>query len=132
MSRPTTLTDSNASESTGNGLTARRSVIAVAIAAIVGSLCCVGPLVLLLLGISGAWIGYLTAMQPYSPIFIAVALVFGGLAFRKLYLVRPECAPDGSCVTPPGLRNQRIAFWVVTVLAAALLSFKWYAPLLLT
>ena len=132
MSQSSTLTESNASEPTGSRLTAHRSVIAVAITAVAGSVCCVAPLVLLLLGISGAWIGYLTALQPYTPIFITVALVFVGLAFRKLYLVRPACAPDGSCATPRGLRNQRILFWVVTVIAAALLGFKWYVPLLLT
>jgi hypothetical protein len=41
-----------------------------ALAAIVGSLCCVAPLVLLTLGISGAWISQLTALEPYRPIFI--------------------------------------------------------------
>ncbi len=131
MSQSPTLTGSDRSEPAESGLSARRSVIAVAIAAVAGSICCVAPLVLLLLGISGAWIGYLTAMQPYSPIFIGVALVFVGLAFRKLYLVPPACAPDGTCITPRGLRNQRIAFWAVTVVAAALLGFRWYAPLIL-
>ncbi len=112
-------------------LTAGRSLVVGVFAAIGASLCCVAPLVLLLLGIGGAWISYLTALEPYRPIFIALTLLFLGLAFRKLYLVRPVCARDGSCVSPRGLRNQRVVFWVVTVLLITLLGFPWYAPLLL-
>ena len=52
------------------------SMIAAVIAAIGASLCCIGPLVLLALGISGAWISYLTALEPYRPIFIGVVLLF--------------------------------------------------------
>ncbi len=41
------------------------------IAAVGAGLCCAGPFVLLTLGISGAWIGNLTLLEPYRPIFIA-------------------------------------------------------------
>ncbi|EMR15037.1 mercuric transport protein, partial [Klebsiella quasipneumoniae] len=30
--------------------------------------CCLGPLVLIALGFSGAWIGNLTVLEPYRPI----------------------------------------------------------------
>ncbi len=45
------------------------------LAAILASACCLGPLVLIALGFSGAWIGNLTVLEPYRPIFIGVALV---------------------------------------------------------
>jgi hypothetical protein len=64
--------------------TATKQLWASALAAIIGSLCCVAPLVLISLGISGAWISQLTALEPYRPIFIGVMLVFLGLAFRQL------------------------------------------------
>ena len=70
---------------------ARRSLIAGGIAAVGASLCCVAPFVLVLMGVSGAWIGSLTALAPYRPIFIGVALVFMAIAFRKLYLVPRAC-----------------------------------------
>src|SRR5579859_5325518 len=60
--------------------TATKQLWAGVLAAAVGSLCCVAPLVLLTLGISGAWIGQLTALEPYRPIFIAVATAFMGIA----------------------------------------------------
>ena len=46
------------------------------IAALGAGVCCVGPLLLLLLGVSGSWIGNLTAFEPYRPLFIAF-VVFG-------------------------------------------------------
>jgi mercuric ion transport protein len=38
------------------------------LAAILASTCCLGPLVLVALGLSGAWIGNLTRLEPYRPI----------------------------------------------------------------
>ncbi len=110
---------------------ARRSLIAGGIAAVGASLCCVAPFVLVLMGVSGAWIGSLTALAPYRPIFIGVALVFMALAFRKLYLVPRACDATTRCAAPTGLRKQRIVFWTVSVLLAALIAFPWYAPLML-
>lgn len=106
--------------------TNKRSMIAAIIAAIGASLCCIGPLVLLGLGIGGTWISNLTALEPYRPIFIGITLVFLFMAFRKLYLIPPQCSPDDACAVPSTLRNQRIIFWVVTVLMIALLTFPYY------
>jgi hypothetical protein len=72
----------------------RTAITAGVLAAIGASICCVGPLVLLGLGISGAWIGSLSAFEPYRPVLIGITLVFLALAFRKLYLVPQVCAPD--------------------------------------
>ncbi len=102
------------------------SMIAAAFAAIGASLCCIGPLVLLALGIGGAWISYLTALEPYRPLFTGITLIFLGLAFRKLYLVPQPCAPGDACAVTATRRNQRIIFWIVTVLLAALLTFPYY------
>jgi len=102
------------------------SMIAAAFAAIGASLCCIGPLVLLALGIGGTWISYLTALEPYRPVFIGITLLFLVLAFRKLYLLPKNCAPGAACAAPATQRNQRIIFWVVSVLLIALLTFPYY------
>ncbi len=102
------------------------SMIAAGLAAIGASLCCIGPLVLVSLGITGSWMSSLTALEPYRPIFIGITLVFLFLAFRKLYLVPRQCSPDDACSIPATLRNQRIIFWIVTVLVIALLTFPYY------
>ncbi len=102
------------------------STLAAGLATIGASLCCIGPLVLISLGIGGAWISYLTALEPYQPIFAIITLIFLFLAFRKLYLVPRQCAPGDSCALPSVLRNQRRIFWLVTVLLIALLTFPYY------
>jgi len=104
-------------------------LIAGALAAIGASVCCVGPLVLLALGIGGTWVGSLTAMEPFRPLFIGLTLVFLGLAFRKLYLVPRVCAPGTPCADPRTLKRQRITFWVVTAILLVLLAVPWFAPL---
>jgi mercuric ion transport protein len=100
--------------------------------AVIGSLCCVGPLVLLGLGVSGAWIGQLTALEPYRPLFILVTLIFLGLAFRQLYLLPQRCEAGETCADPRRVRRQRSIFWVVLVGLMALIAFPWFAPLLLS
>jgi len=108
---------------------ATRSLVAGGVAAFVASVCCVGPLVLLALGIGGAWVANITALEPYRPIFVGVALVFLGLAFRKLYLVPAACAPGEACAVPASRKRQRLVFWLVAIPLLALLGFPWYAPI---
>jgi len=110
-------------------LGAKGSLAAGVLAAIGASLCCVVPLVLLALGIGGAWIGNLTALEPYRPIFIGLTLLFVGLAFRQLYVTVPVCAPGTACADPRVLARQRTIFWVVVVLLGALLAVPWVVPL---
>jgi len=110
-------------------LTGKGPLIAGVLAAIGASVCCVGPLVLLALGISGAWIGSLTAMEPFRPFFVILTLVFLGLAFRRLYLVPRVCAPGTDCADPRVLKRQRITFWIVTTMLLVLLAVPWFAPL---
>ena len=110
-------------------LTNKNALIAGALAAIGASVCCVGPLVLLLLGIGGAWIGHLTALEPYRPIFIGLTLLFLGLAFHRLYLVSRVCVPGTPCADPRTIRRQRLAFWIVALLLLALLTVPLCAPL---
>jgi mercuric ion transport protein len=110
-------------------LTEKGSLIAGGLAAIGASVCCVGPLLLLMLGIGGTWVGSLTAMQPYRPIFIALTMVFLGLAFRRLYLLPQVCAPGTPCADPRTRGRQRLTFWIVTVLIVVLLAVPSLAPL---
>ena len=104
--------------------------LAALLASIGASLCCVGPLVLISLGIGGTWISYLTAFEPYRWIFVILSLVFIFMAFRKLYLVPRACLPGTPCADPRTLRRQRIIFWVVTLLLLLLLTFPWYGVVL--
>ena len=55
----------------------RQRLVAVGgiLGALAASSCCIVPLILFSLGIGGAWIGNLTVLEPYRPIFIGAALV---------------------------------------------------------
>jgi len=100
------------------------------IGAILASTCCIAPLALLMLGISGAWIGTLTALEPYKPYFAGVALVFIGLGFRQVYF-KPKmgCEPGSLCARPQSSRITKAALWAATVLVALALMINWWAPL---
>ncbi|MDP1346390.1 mercuric transporter MerT family protein, partial [Klebsiella pneumoniae] len=63
-----------------------RSALALGgLAAILASTCCLGPLLLVALGFSGAWIGNLTVLEPYRPLFIGAALVAMAFAYRRIF-----------------------------------------------
>src|SRR5262245_46772607 len=105
------------------------SLVAGALAAIGASVCCVGPLVLLALGVGGAWVANLTALEPYRPLLIGFTLMFLGLAFRRLYLMPAVCTPGALCADLTSRKRQRTVFWTVSALLLALLALPWAAPL---
>jgi mercuric ion transport protein len=100
------------------------------IGAILASSCCIAPLVLLTLGISGAWIGNLTALEPYKPYFAAVALVFIGLGFRQVYFKdKPACTDGSYCARPESSLVTKTALWLATILVVLAMTISWWAPL---
>lgn len=99
------------------------------LAALLGSACCLGPLVLVTLGVSGAWIGYLTRLEPYRPIFVGTALVAMYFAWRRLYRPPGECAPGEICAVPQVRRGYRALFWLVLALAIVALVFPYVLPM---
>lgn len=103
------------------------------LAGIGASACCLGPLLLLSLGIGEAWIGSLTALEPVRPIFIALVVLFLALAFRRLYLAPPTCAPGTGCAVSNGTQPDKTAlhrtlFWIVALFALSLIAAPWVLP----
>jgi mercuric ion transport protein len=114
--------------SDANPWTLGASVLAGAAAAVGASACCAGPLLLVLLGIGGAWGSQLAGLEPYQPWFIAATLAFLGYAFYRLYVRPRQCAPGAACVLPEARARQKGLFWLVSFLAAALVALPLYAP----
>ncbi len=102
--------------------------VGAVLAAIGASICCVVPLLLLSLGISGAWISSLTSFTSVRPIFIFLTLIFIGLGFRKLYQTPNNCEEDKKCALPDAQKKQKLTFWIGTTFILLLLAFPWYAP----
>src|SRR5882672_7782141 len=106
-----------------NGSFEKASLIGGALGAIVASVCCLGPLVLVTVGISGAWISNLVAFEPYRPYAIGVALVCMILAYRKIYATpSPQaCEPGTLCAVPQTRRIYRVMCWVVSAMVVVVL-----------
>lgn len=108
----------------------KSSMVAAALAAVGASACCAGPLILLSLGIGGAWIGNLTALEPYRPIFVALVAAFMIMAWRRLYRA-PACAPGDACAIPEVVARQRTIFWVVLAMVCLMAASPWFLPFFL-
>lgn len=101
------------------------------ISAIFASLCCVGPFVLVMLGVSGAWIGNLRAFEPYRPIFILLTIGLLGAGFYSIYKKPKEACESGSiCAAPQTKKIGKIVFWITTVFVVFLLILPYLLGLL--
>lgn len=115
------------------GAQARASWIAAGgiLGALAASSCCILPLVLFSLGISGAWIANLTALAPYKPYFAAGTIALLGYGYYLVYVRSKQVCADGSCARPLPNRLVKSSLWIATALVMAALSFDYVAPLLL-
>lgn len=109
--------------------TARWPLLGGLAAALAASLCCVGPLVLVMLGLGGAWIGSLAALEPYRPFFLGLGVIFLFFAYRKLYPKAITCSADAVCAKPRTQRLSKGLFWLVAGLMLIALTFPYLAPL---
>ncbi len=104
-------------------------IIGGLIAAIGAGLCCVGPFVLLTLGISGAWIGNLTLLAPYRPLFIAAVLALFGWAGWQIHRPIEVCQPGTTCSVSQTRKRRQIIFWIIAMVALALVMSGYWIPL---
>jgi mercuric ion transport protein len=107
----------------------RAALVTGGLAAILASTCCLVPLLLVALGVSGAWIGNLTALEPYRPIFIGAALVALFFAGRRIFRPVQVCPPGEICAVPQVRTTYKIIFWVVAALVLVALVFPYVLPL---
>lgn len=100
--------------------------------ALAASSCCILPLVLFSIGVSGAWIGNFTQLAPYQPYFIAATIAFLSYGYWLVYRSsKVACADGKACVTPLSNRLVRVGLIAATVLVVAAIGFNFLAPLLL-
>jgi mercuric ion transport protein len=125
---------STAQSRESRGVQARQNLMAVGgfLAALAAASCCVVPFALFLLGISGAWISNLTALQPYQSVFAAFAFGFLGYGFYLVYRTsRIACADGWYCAEPGSKRIAKIGLWSATILVIVALGFPKLASLFL-
>ena len=107
----------------------RGTLLTGGLAALLASTCCLGPLVLVGLGFSGTWIGNLTALEPYRPIFLGSAFIAMFFAWRRIYRPVENCKPGEVCAIPQVRTTYKLIFWVVAALLVVALGFPYVLPL---
>ena len=115
-------TGNSCSNRTGSG-----ALLVGGVAAILASTCCLGPLVLVSLGLSGAWVGNLTLLEPYRPFFIAGALVALFFAGPRIFRPAQACGPGEMCAAPQTRRVYKIVFGIVSALVLIALVYPYVA-----
>lgn len=95
------------------------------------SSCCILPLALFSVGVSGAWISNLTRLAPYQPYFLALTAACLGYGYWLVHRSRQSaCAEGAACARPLPNRFVMSGLVLATVLAAAALAFELVAPLI--
>lgn len=95
------------------------------LAALGAATCCVVPFALFLAGVSGAWIGNLTALKAYQPLFIGLAVACLGGGYYALYR-KPktaDCVEGSYCASPSSRRTAKVGLWFATLLIIIALGF---------
>jgi mercuric ion transport protein len=116
------------------------------VAAFLGSLCCVGPLLFVTFGVGA---GLASTFEPLRPLFGALMAALLAAGFWSVYGARfmrastaipadapsvggaPTCAPDAACAVPTRRRRDVIILWSATLLALVFWTFptwsRWLA-----
>lgn len=85
------------------------------IAAITASLCCIGPLILTVLGVSGAAV--LTKLEVLRLPMIGLVVLLFGVAGYSLFRKGNTCEPGSICADPIKYKRMVMAYWVGLIIA---------------
>jgi mercuric ion transport protein len=99
------------------------------ISGILASACCLGPLLLAFLGISGA--AFARLFEPLRPYLLVVTYALLGGAFYITY--RPQagaCGPGAACTMPRANRLGKAVLWLAAIVVVLTTAFPWYSPYL--
>jgi mercuric ion transport protein len=100
--------------------------------ALAASSCCILPLALFGLGVSGAWIGNFTRLAAYQPYFLAATLACLGYGYWLVYRSSTRACPDGeACARALPSRIVKTSLVLATILVVAALGLDFIAPLFL-
>lgn len=91
------------------------------VSAFLASLCCIGPVVLSVIGAGS--LGFAAAFEPYRPYLIGVTVLFLGAAFYFTYRKREVKCEDGTCKVESASTLNKAILWVVAIAAAIFMFF---------
>ncbi len=91
--------------------------------AIAASICCIGPVVLAVIGVGGA--GIFSKFEIVRPYFIVFTLILIGLGFYLTYRKKEVLCENGTCKIKKANKWNKISLWSATVLVIFLLAFPY-------
>jgi len=100
------------------------------VSAFLASICCIGPVVFAILGVSGA--AFIQKFEGYRIHFIAATVALLGTSFYLTYRKPPpeQCLPGSYCANPKSDRLNKIILWISTVFVLAFIFFPQLISLL--
>jgi len=99
------------------------STVGGIITAIVASLCCIGPVLVALIGIGS--VGAFAFFENYRPYLIGATILLLGVAFYFVYRKREIKCEDGSCKIQDAGKWNKVGVWSATFLAAIAIAFPY-------
>ena len=104
------------------GVTLAGSVIG----GILASVCCIGPLVFALLGISGAALAQ--RFEPLRPYFLVATYALLAGAFYSTYRpAQKERGPGEACEMSRANRVGKVVLWIASAVVLLTTAFPWYS-----
>jgi mercuric ion transport protein len=97
-------------------------------AAVAGTLCCIGPLMVVTFGVGA---GLAATFEPLRPLFGVLMVAAFALAFYSVYGKRAvvdsataaACAPGEACARPRSRTREKAILWVALVMAIVIWTF---------
>lgn len=131
---PTSLGGGGAERIPGSN---RRRGLAASFAAIgaafLASLCCIGPVLFVTLGVGA---GLASRFEPLRPVFTILTVGLIAVGFYTVYGRRPAdktgpaCDVDGACIAPRSRTRDKALLWIATLVALLILAFPRWSRLL--
>jgi mercuric ion transport protein len=102
-------------------------------AAFLASLCCIGPVLFVTLGVGA---GLASRFEPLRPVFSILTVGLLAIGFYTVYGRRPANKTglsrdvDGACIAPRSRTRDKALLWIATLVALLLLTFPQWSWLL--
>ncbi|MBI3587270.1 MAG: cation transporter, partial [Ignavibacteriales bacterium] len=98
------------------------------IAAVIASLCCIGPVIVVFLGVGS--IAAFSVFEAYRSYLIGLTVAFIGLAFYFTYRKREIKCEDGTCKIESASKWAKTGVWSATILTILAIGFPYlgFAP----
>ena len=104
----------------------RATLVGSVVGGVLASVCCIGPLVFALLGVSGAALAH--RFEPFRPYFLVLTY---GLLAAAFYLTcrpaQPKCGPGAACEMARTNRTGKVVLWIASVVVALTTAFPLYS-----